>query len=362
MRNLKKGWSKGTLVVLLAIGFVYLGVFLSHHFQEITVNKPINHSKNETINRAIAKGPAPEEIIEDTDDLRLEKKERIRKQQEQAIAWRIQLEREKSNVKESTTKEPAAAKPATNATTSSEQTTKESKPAQSEQPNTQPAQSEQPNTQPAQSEQPNTPPANPVPQKTVYLTFDDGPSVFSGQIIALLEKYRYKATFFMIDGNIRRYPNAVKLMVQSGETVGLHSVSHNPKIFYASAASIIAELTQNRNTLKEISGVDSYIMRTPYGSVPYMTEEYRKAVHDKGYLMWDWNIDSRDWDYKDARYVNSVITQLNQLANHNGPIVILLHERRETLAHLPQLLDFLSKQGWMSKAIDSSMTPVQFKP
>ncbi|PFO02596.1 hypothetical protein COJ85_15530 [Bacillus sp. AFS076308] len=341
MRNLKKGWSKGTLVVLLAIGFVCTGVFLSHHFQERTINKPINHSKNETIKRAIAKGPAPEEFIRDTNDFRLEK-ERIRKQQEQAIAWRNQQEREKSNVKESTTTEPAAAKPATNATTSSEQPTKESKPAQ--------------------SEQPNAPPANPVPQKTVYLTFDDGPSVFSGQIIALLEKYRYKATFFMIDGNIRRYPNAVKLMVQSGETVGLHSVSHNPKIFYASATTIISELTQNRNTLKEISGVDSYIMRTPYGSVPYMTEEYRKAVHDNGYLMWDWNIDSRDWDYKDARYVNSVITQLNQLANHNGPIVILLHERRETLAHLPQLLDFLSKQGWMSRAIDSSMTPVQFKP
>ncbi|MCM3729376.1 polysaccharide deacetylase family protein [Neobacillus cucumis] len=341
MRNLKKGWSKGTLIVLLAIGFVCIGVFLSHHFQERTINKPINHSKNETIKRAIAKGPAPEENIWDTDEIKLEK-ERIRKQQVQAIAWRNQQEREKSNVKEPTTTEPAAAKPATNDTASSEQPTKEPKPAQ--------------------SEQPITPPANPVPQKTVYLTFDDGPTVFSGQIIALLEKYRYKATFFMIDGNIRRYPNAVKLMVQSGETVGLHSVSHNPKIFYASVASIMAELTQNRNTLKEISGVDSYIMRTPYGSVPYMTEEYRKAVHDTGYMMWDWNIDSRDWDYKDARYVNSVITQLNRLANHNGPIVILLHERKETLAHLPQLLDFLSNQGWMSKAIDSSMTPVQFKP
>ncbi|MEH7416493.1 polysaccharide deacetylase family protein [Neobacillus drentensis] len=341
MGNLKRGWSKGTLVVLLAIGFLCTGVFLSHHFQERTVNKPINHSKNETINRAKAKGPAPEEISKDTDDFRLEK-ERMHKQQEQAIAWRNQQEQEKSNVNETTSTEPAAAIPATNARASSEQPTKESKPAQ--------------------SEQPNTPPANPVPQKTVYLTFDDGPSVYSAQIIALLEKYHYKATFFMIDGNIRRYPNAVKRMVQSGETVGLHSVSHNPKIFYASAASIIAELTQNRNTLKEISGVDSYIMRTPYGSVPYMTEEYRKAVHDQGYLMWDWNIDSRDWDYKDARYVNSVISQLNQLVNHKGPIVILLHERQQTLAHLPQLLDILSKQGWMSKAIDSSMTPVQFKP
>ena len=336
MGNLKRGRPQGTFIVLIVFGLLFSGGFLSHYFQVKGEHKSINQQKNEPINRALAKEPIPETIGWETNELRLEK-EHIRKQQEQAIAWRIQQEREKSNVNEPTTTEPAS-----NATASSEQPTKESIPAQ--------------------SEPPNKPPAQPSSQKTIYLTFDDGPSAFSSQIIALLEKYHYKATFFMIDGNIRRYPNAVKLMVQTGETVGLHSVSHNPKIFYASAASILSELTQNRLTLKEISGIDSYIMRTPYGSVPYMTAEYRKAVHDHGYLMWDWNIDSRDWDYKDARYVNSVITQLNRMANHQGPIVILLHDRKETLAHLPLLLDFLSKHGWSSKAIDSSMAPVQFNP
>jgi peptidoglycan/xylan/chitin deacetylase (PgdA/CDA1 family) len=337
MGNLKRGWPQGTLLVLIVFGLLFTGVILSHYSREKAVNKSTIPSKNQPINRAMAKGPAPESLIRDTKDLQLEK-EQIQKHQAQAIAWRDQQDREKSNVKEQTPAEPAS-----NTTASTEQPTKETIPAKSEQPNT-------------------PPPAKPSSQKTIYLTFDDGPSAYSGSIIALLEKYQYKASFFMIDGNIRRYPNAVKLMVQSGDTVGLHSVSHNPKIFYASAATIISELTQNRHTLKEISGVDSYIMRTPYGSVPYMTEEYRKAVHDHGYLMWDWNIDSRDWDYKDARYVNSVITQLNRMGNHNGPIVVLLHERKETLAHLPQLLDFLSKHGWISKGIDSSMTPVQFNP
>ncbi|ULT56334.1 polysaccharide deacetylase [Neobacillus drentensis] len=337
MGKLKRSWSQGTLLVLIVFGLLFTGVILSHYSQEKAINKSTNPAKHEPIHRALAKGPAPESIRRDTKDGLLEK-EQIRKHQEEAIAWRNQQERDNSNVKE-----PTPAEPASNPTTTTEQPTKITIPAQSEQPNT-------------------PPPANPSSKKTIYLTFDDGPSAYSAPIITLLEKYQYKATFFMIDGNIRRYPNAVKLMVQSGETVGLHSVSHNRKIFYASVTSIISELTQNRLTLKEISGVDSYIMRTPYGSVPYMTEEYRKAVDDQGYLMWDWNIDSRDWDYKDARYVNSVIAQLNRMANHNGPIVILLHERKETLAHLPQLLDFLSKQGWISKEIDSSMTPVQFNP
>ncbi|WP_160722513.1 polysaccharide deacetylase family protein [Bacillus sp. USDA818B3_A] len=340
MGNLKKGWPKGSIMILLATGFFFTGVLMHYYFQANAAHKPSNQPKNQTINKAMAKGPALDRGTIDisTDDL---KKEQILRAKEQAIARRNQQEREKSNVKKPPTTVTDAAKPATNTVAS-----------------TQPQALE---TKPAQSEAPKTPPASPSSQKTIYLTFDDGPSVYSGQIISLLEKYHYKATFFMVDGNIRRYQNAVKLMVQTGETVGLHSVSHNTKTFYASAASILAELAQNRNTLKEISGVDSVIMRTPYGSVPYMTAEYREAVHDHGYLMWDWNIDSRDWDYKDARYVNSVITQLNQLANHQGPIVILLHERKETLAYLPKLLEFLAGQGWIGKAIDKSMVPVQFK-
>lgn len=92
-----------------------------------------------------------------------------------------------------------------------------------------------------------------------------------------------------------------------------------------------------------------------------MTPEYRKAVKEAGYFMWDWNIDSKDWYYKDSRYVYSVIEQLNRMSHHQGPIVILLHERPATLAHLPKLLDYLRKQGYEGKAIDRSTPPYQFK-
>ncbi|MEH7352865.1 polysaccharide deacetylase family protein [Neobacillus drentensis] len=333
MGYLKSGWSRGIVIVIIAIGFLFAGIFVSNYFQAKAASEPSNHEKNENIKRAAAKRLTQESIVKNSKDLKLEK-ERMQEQQDKAISWRNKQDQEQ----ETTTKDTAAAQNATQETGTPQTPEKESNATQPQQNNTQPEGN----------------------HKTVYLTFDDGPAAFSGEIIALLEQYHYKATFFMIDGNIRKYPDAVKLMVQNGETVGLHSVSHNPKVFYASANSIISELTQNRNTLKEISGVDSYIMRTPYGSVPHMTVGYRQAVHDNGYLMWDWNIDSKDWFYKDERYVDSVIEQLNRLADHNGPIVILLHERQETLAHLPALLDYLSQQGFEGKAIDSTMTPVQF--
>lgn len=337
MGNLKSSWSKGTLIIIIAVGLLFAGVFVSNYFRaKAASNESINHQKNDQINQSLTKNPTPETILRNTTELKFEK-ERIRKQHDKAMFWRNSKEKEIKNVPEKTTT--TAAKPATTETRTPQPPTKESNAAQSEQKITQPENST---------------------KKTVYLTFDDGPSAFSSEIVGLLEKYQFKATFFMIDGNIRRYPDAVKLMVKSGETVGLHSVSHNQKVFYASVTSVLSELTQNRNTLKEISGIDSYIMRTPYGSYPNMTDEYKKAVKDNGFIMWDWNVDSKDWFYKDARYVNTVIEQVTRRANHEGPIVILLHDRKETLAHLPALLDYISKQGFACKAIDSSITPVQF--
>ncbi len=339
MGNLKSSWSKGTLIAIIGVGFLFAGIFVSNYFQaKAAGNESNNHRKNEATNLPVKKNVTGEMIVRNTNDLKLEK-ELMRKQQDEAVIWRNKQERETSKVPNNNTTDTAAAHPTTKDKTTFQPPTKESNAAPNKQNNTQPRNSG---------------------KKIVYLTFDDGPAAFSDQIIALLEKYQFKATFFMIDGNIRRYPEAVKLMTKSGETVGLHSVSHNVKKFYKSKNSVLSELTQNQNTLKEVSGVNSFIMRTPYGSAPNMTNEYKMAVKEKGYLMWDWNIDSKDWYYKDNRYVNSVINQINQKKGTNGPLVILLHERKETLAHLPKLLDYLKEQGFECKPIENTTTPIQF--
>ncbi|MCM3765816.1 polysaccharide deacetylase family protein [Neobacillus niacini] len=311
---------KGVIALAVTIVVLFTAVLVTNYFKANAAEETTNHKNNENIKKAVAANYLNEKP----------EKELHRKHQEKAMA----SSRESTDT---TSSDIAATPPASNATAS--QTTPTEPNANQTQPDG------------AQSA---------INNKTVFLTFDDGPASFSGEIVTLLEQYNAKATFFMIDGNIRRYPEAVKLMVDSGHAVGLHSVSHNKNAFYASANSVLGELNQNRNTLLEISGIDSHLMRTPYGSAPYMTDEYKAAVAANGYLMWDWNIDSKDWYYKDERYVNSVIEQMNAKANHSGPFVILLHERKETLAHLPKLLDYLKQQGFELKAIDSSMVPVQF--
>lgn len=322
---------RGAVFLLTMIALLAIGMFAVNYFQANAAGKSANQANNEPMKKANAammgKGAHDDQ----------QEREMIRKQMEKAMASRNEQEKRKDQ--ENPPSDPASTQPPVN-TPAPETTTA---------PNTNPP-------QPAAAQ----PPAQPNGKRTIYLTFDDGPSAISGDIIALLEQHHFKGTFFMIDGNIRKYPDAAKLMVQTGEAVGLHSVSHRKEVFYASADTVLGELTQNRNTLREITGVDSFLARTPYGSSPYMTPQYKQVVRDNGYFMWDWNIDSKDWYYKDARYIDNVIAQLNAKAGHNGPLVILLHEKKETLAHLPQLLDYLTQQGFEGKAIDSTIPPVQF--
>ncbi|WP_147535550.1 polysaccharide deacetylase family protein [Bacillus marasmi] len=197
-------------------------------------------------------------------------------------------------------------------------------------------------------------------KKTVYLTFDDGPKPFSPEILSILSQYGAKATFFMIDGNIRSYPDAARQMVASGHTVASHGVSHRTDIFYQSSQTVISEMEQTRNTIKEVTGTDSILIRTPYGSAPYMTDEYKQAVVTQGLQMWDWNIDSKDWYYRDQRLVDTVISQIEARMNSTAPIVILLHEQQETLAQLPALLQYLTSQQFDLQPINPSIPPVQF--
>lgn len=197
-------------------------------------------------------------------------------------------------------------------------------------------------------------------RRPVYLTFDDGPKNITTQILTILEQYQAKATFFMIDGNIRSYPDVVKQLVASGHTVASHGVSHQRHAFYQSKDAVLSELEQTRNTIKEITGVDSYLIRTPYGSSPYMTDEYMQVVKEYGYILWDWNIDSKDWYYRDYRFVETTISQIEALKNSNDPLVILLHENDETAAQLPVLLNYLTSQHYFLAAIDPTMAPIQF--
>lgn len=196
--------------------------------------------------------------------------------------------------------------------------------------------------------------------KVAYLTFDDGPRHATKKILDTLARHNAIGTFFMLEPAIRRFPALVRRIVHEGHAIGLHGVTHRKEEFYASKKSVIDEFNQTRETLKKTSGKITDLVRTPYGSRPYLKPSFVRAIRNSGYQLWDWNVDSKDWKYKSERSVKLVIKQVKHLEKSKVRPVILMHDLKETARFLPQIITYLKERGYILEKLDSSLRPVQF--
>ncbi|MEC1261737.1 polysaccharide deacetylase [Bacillus swezeyi] len=197
-------------------------------------------------------------------------------------------------------------------------------------------------------------------EKTIYLTFDDGPSAVSQRLLQILSEHDVKATFFMLEPNMKVHRQAVLNMKQQGHALGLHGVTHDQKQFYKDANSPNLEMKQAQKTLKSITGVETHLIRTPYGSKPSLTDAQKNVLKKNGFTYWDWNIDSLDWKYRSQKFVPEVMNQLNTIEKRQSkqPIVILMHDIPSTVQSLPLLITNLKNMGYSFETLDESMTPV----
>ncbi|MBP2000358.1 peptidoglycan/xylan/chitin deacetylase (PgdA/CDA1 family) [Paenibacillus shirakamiensis] len=206
------------------------------------------------------------------------------------------------------------------------------------------------------------PTTQPHSKQPLYLSFDDGPSPHTSQLLQILDKYNVKATFFMLGKNIATYPSSIKKIVDSGHAVGLHGMSHVKNKFYKSPDAALAEMNDDNAQLKKATGITTHLVRSPYGSKPYLTQAFRNKLVGGGYHIWDWNVDSLDWKYKNdsTSIYNGVMKQVK--AQHEKGIapVILFHDQEATLKVLPRVLASLKAQGYSFELITSDMKPLNF--
>ena len=196
--------------------------------------------------------------------------------------------------------------------------------------------------------------------KIAYLTFDDGPTIYTEQILEILEKYEARATFFMLSNHIKKYPDIVRKVVNQGNSIGLHGVSHDAKIIFKSAEVLVSEMHECNHSLQEVAGFRTDLVRVPYGSRPYLKKEFKEQLEASGFILWDWNVDSQDslkgYKLSPEKIVQNVKAQV---ARKKLP-VILMHEKEATVEALPEILDFLKKQNYILEPIGENVTPVNF--
>lgn len=134
--------------------------------------------------------------------------------------------------------------------------------------------------------------------KVIYLTFDDGPSSYTGKLLDILKKYNVKATFFVVNTG---YEQMLSRIVEEGHSIGIHSATHQYRTIYASEEAFFEDLEKMQEIIREHTGVETYLMRFPGGSSntvsafnPGIMTRLTAAVEERGYRYFDWNVTSGD--------------------------------------------------------------------
>lgn len=198
--------------------------------------------------------------------------------------------------------------------------------------------------------------------KTMYLTFDDGPSEENTQkVLAILRERNIKATFFLVGENVRQHPEVARQIVAEGHTVGIHCDNHDYGALYASVDSYVADFERARQTVYEATGVETNLFRFPGGSVNDFNKKTGKAIiremTDRGYIYYDWNASLED------AVINPDPKQLiaNGLSTTLGrkKVVLLAHDVvGSTTLCLEELLDSLPE--YEMKPLGEEVEPICF--
>ena len=181
--------------------------------------------------------------------------------------------------------------------------------------------------------------------EAVYLTFDDGPiPEVTPKVLAILERYQVKATFFMVGENVSKHPEVFKQVVQAGHSIGNHTYNHLKGWKYSTKEYMdnVAKWEEAVANSQEPTA-NSLLMRPPYGKATFCQ---RKALHQKGYQIIYWDILTRDYDAK--RTPEAMLAQI-QRETRPGSIINFhdsLKSNERMLAVLPRAIEWLQAQGY----------------
>ncbi len=135
--------------------------------------------------------------------------------------------------------------------------------------------------------------------KTMYLTFDDGPSEENtARVLDILKEQNIKATFFLVGENVEKHPDMARRIVAEGHAVGIHCYRHDYGMLYESVDGYIQDFEKARRIVCEVTGVDTKLFRFPGGSVNDYNREMGEAIAremtERGYIYFDWNASLED--------------------------------------------------------------------
>ena len=193
---------------------------------------------------------------------------------------------------------------------------------------------------------------------SIALTFDDGPSESTPELLEILAGCRAPATFLQCGANVRRLPEVARQVAAAGHEIGNHTDTH-ARLYLQSAAFIYRELAAAQETIERVTGARPCFFRAPYGARWF---GLRRAQQRLGLMGLMWTCLALDWKWPVERVVGRL---LKAAANgaifclHDGRALQTRPDMAVTLQVVRELLPKLIERGFHFERVSDILCPTQ---
>lgn len=174
--------------------------------------------------------------------------------------------------------------------------------------------------------------------KCVALTYDDGPSELTAQLLDTFKAHDAQATFFLLAPAAETYPDVVKRQIAEGHEVGNHTVNH-VMLAQQSDDKAASEISDGQARIAKLSGKPVNLLRPPYGD---RSKRIDAIAGKYGQAVINWTTSPEDWTYQDAATIEKLT--LERVTPNS---IILMHDTHTwTVNAAGPILTGLKKQGY----------------
>ncbi|MGK2309570.1 polysaccharide deacetylase family protein [Cutibacterium sp. V970] len=172
----------------------------------------------------------------------------------------------------------------------------------------------------------------------VAVTYDDGPSSMTPELLTTIKKFKVSITFFQMGNSIEAFPKIAQKVAAAGMEIGNHTVTH-PNLTVKTPDRIRRELEHNSQLIKEFTGATPLLFRPPYGAHNDTVDEIAK---ENGMAIMQWQIDSEDWKNRNPDETHRLV--MTALPYH-APLILEHDIQKASIDAAPRIYKDLEAKG-----------------
>jgi chitin deacetylase len=193
-------------------------------------------------------------------------------------------------------------------------------------------------------------------RKSIALTFDDGPSESTKEVLDMLDRFGVRATFFMCGANVQRLPDVAQEVFCRGHEIGNHTYSHRG-LYLKSPGFIEREIATAQKTFEDFLYFRPKYFRPPFGCRWFGLREAQER-HELLNVMW--TVIGLDWKYLADQVARRIVDRVRPggiVCLHDGRGLLIDPDIQNTLDALSYAIPFLQKQGYRFETISEILCP-----